>query len=749
MDTQTRHDCPSMEDLEAVARGRGGADVVEHASNCPRCTDTLDMIRANIALADRLSASGISAQDTETPGAQRDDPGSAVSPAGYEVLDEIHRGAQGIVYRAVQRATRRRVALKLLLAGAFATSRQRRRFEREIDTAAGLRHPNVVTVYDSGSTADGGLFFAMELVEGDPLDVYLGLDADDRHAPPLRDVIQLFVKICSGVNAAHLRGLIHRDLKPANILIDAEGEPRIVDFGLAKLTSTDASHAQVTREGDFLGTLAYAAPEQTSGDRACVDTRSDVYALGVILYRALSGRWPYPVTGAIADVIRSILDVQPTPLRRSPARYRINDELETIVLRCLAKDPDRRYQTAGALGADLERYLVGQPIDAKRDSAWYVLAKAASRHRLGVGVAVAFLILLMASSIVTTSLYRRSSIEARKANQIRFFLEDTLGSVEPGSDGQDTTLRQTLDEAVHWVDLALADQPEIEVSIRTTIGNSYRSLGLLDRADEQLNRALNVARVRLRDQNPETARALNSLGLLRRDQGELEQADHLLREGLAIRRHALGRRDPSVAISLMNLASVRQATGDFDDARRCLLDAMAIRTARLGPDHPDVAMCLYRLGELARARGDVPSAAEFHRRALQMRQRHLDASHPDLARSRLALARLLTGLDRTDEAVDLARSAYESRSATLPKGHWRIAEARIVLGRALGHTQRFQEAEQHLRQGFETLNERLGSDDPRTLAAASALADLYAAWNRPDLERAWRESARAGDNDPG
>jgi tRNA A-37 threonylcarbamoyl transferase component Bud32 len=323
-------------------------------------------------------------------GAQPSEP-SLAEPApdsftGYLITREIHRGGQGVVYQALQQSTQRKVAIKVLKEGPFASPIDRARFEREAQVLAQIRHPNIVAIHDRGQ-AGGHYFLVMDYISGQPLDVYMASTA-----PSVARTLGLFAKICDAVSAAHVRGVIHRDLKPRNVIVDADGEPHVLDFGLAKVAiHEEGKHAGpelMTATGQFVGSLPWASPEQVEGHPEQIDLRSDVYALGVILYQMLTARFPYPVVGQFRTVMDHIL--RTNPIRPRTLRRDIDDEVQTIVLKCLSKERERRYQTAGELARDVRRYLAGEPIEAKRDSTAYLLRKVAQRRKWELtGVAVA------------------------------------------------------------------------------------------------------------------------------------------------------------------------------------------------------------------------------------------------------------------------------------------------------------------------------------------------------------------------
>ena len=425
---ETARKCPPLDALEQFVAGqRDDPALAAHLRECPQCAAHAVEARANNALLAVLRPRTIlppGASDLAAPASE------AARFPGFEILGTMHRGGQGIVYRARHVATKRTVALKVPLGSPAAGTRQAQRFEREIELVARLRHPQIVTLYESGRTAAGSdLYFAMEYVDGVPVDQYvrarLPSPAEGR-GPRITRVLTLFLQICDAVQHAHERGVIHRDLKPGNILVDEAGTPHVLDFGVAKLLAQENA-ADLTHSAEFIGTFAYAAPEQVLGDPDRIDTRSDVYALGVLLYELLTGRMPYETSGAIGDVVQRIAATIPPP----PSTHvsAIDNELDTIVLKALEKDADRRYFSAGALALDLNRYLRHEPIDAKRDSTWYLLQKTLKRYRLPFALLAGALAVLVLFAAFMTVAYRRAAVAehavAREAERLSAALADS------------------------------------------------------------------------------------------------------------------------------------------------------------------------------------------------------------------------------------------------------------------------------------------------------------------------------------
>ena len=358
---------------------------------------------------------------------------------GYQIHERIHRGGQGVVFRATQLTTKRSVALKVLLEGEYASDTARHRFDREVELAASLVHPNIVTILDSG-VSGGRCYFAMEFIEGVRLDHYL-----NQKRPGLRETLQLLQRICETINFAHQRGVIHRDLKPSNILVTEEGQPSILDFGLAKArrgpNAQETTIQALSMTGQVIGTLAYMSPEQAAGS-VDVDVRSDVYSLGVLAYESLLGRAPYPVNGPLGEVLNRITNQDPLRPRsiRSTSRFgrQIDDELETILLKALEKDPERRYQTAGDLARDFEHYLSGEPVEAKRASGLYMIKKTLRRYRLQAATGAVILAMLVTFLIVFAVQYRRERDLREQAEQLQ------VAATAAASKAQDAERRERL-----------------------------------------------------------------------------------------------------------------------------------------------------------------------------------------------------------------------------------------------------------------------------------------------------------------
>jgi serine/threonine protein kinase len=434
------------------------------------------------------------------------------SVPGYDLVELIHRGGQGAVYRAVQRSTRKSAAVKLFPPAPSKDCIDRERFQREIDALSRLDDPHIVSIRDSGSVGPIR-YVVMDYVAGASLEDYV-----QNKKLPLREILLLLAKISKAVHFAHQRGIIHRDLKPGNILVTPNGDPRILDFGLARVIQ-DESHgtaplSPVTITGQFVGSLPWASPEQARGDSRTVDVRTDIYSLGVILYQLLTGKFPYNVAGTMRAVLHAIQNVEPTKPRS--LRREVDDDVETILLTCLQKDPARRYQSAAELTSDLDRYLSGRPIQAKRDSTWYVLRRTIGRHRVLFAGTSVVLVLMIAYAITTTTLLGRARTAERKnaglANEVRMdfrLVQQTVQNLlaawgarfgrESGAQpAQRAMLQQAYSELLPLVDRP-PREPDDAVDLAVTyfiLGDICQKLGNNEEAVKHLDIAADLRRRR-------------------------------------------------------------------------------------------------------------------------------------------------------------------------------------------------------------------------------------------------------------
>ncbi len=672
----------------------------------------------------------------------------AISPdsfAGYRIVGEIHRGGQGVVFQAVHSATQRHVAIKVMKDGPLASPTERARFEREIHILGRLRHPHVVAIHDSGVTA-AGHYFVMDYVAGEALDEHVA-----RARPGVRGTLLLVEHTCAAINAAHVRGIIHRDLKPGNIRVDSNGEPRVLDFGLAK-TLTDDSGAPATVHtisGQFIGSVPWAAPEQALGTPDRIDVRTDVYSLGVILYRLLTGRFPHDTDGPLRQVLDAIAHA--APVRPRAITRTIDDEVETIILKCLAKEPERRYQNAGEIAADIHCYLAGEPISAKRDSSAYVLRKLVGRHRLVVTLAGTIAALLLGCGAWMSVLYSRAesarlgqAVEARnaireanKAQAINVFLNEMLAAANRGDhQGREITVREALDAAVEQLnDGALVDQPGVEAAVQMTIGIAYRGLGKYEPAGVSLERARKL----LKDADPpnelDLAKALGELGVVRYYQSDLETAARLVREAHAIRRHELGEEHDDAVICLNNLAMILAEQGDYEGAEATQREVLTLRRRTLGDDHDNTLASFINLGLTLWRLGRLDEAEHLFREALTFfRQRGVD--HPFYANCLHNLSLVLYGRNQHDASAGFCQEAYDMRRRLYGDDHPDVANSLQGIARLAQASGDLDAAEQAYRQVLDSRRRMLGPQHPSVATTLRTLATLLS--DREDFEEAER-----------
>ncbi len=704
----------------------------------------------------------------------------------YEIHGVLGEGGMGIVYRAVQTEPfRREVALKLVKRG-MDTEQVVARFATERQALALMDHTNIATVFDAGANDLGRPYFVMELVRGVSITEY----CDQRNLDVKRR-LEIFLPVCRAVQHAHQKGIIHRDLKPSNIIVtvrDGEPLPKIIDFGIAKaVDDRSRGGTLLTREGQLVGTPEYMSPEQTLGDPKGIDPRTDIYSLGVILYELLARGLPYDTKGAsVVDVARVIREEPARRLRRGGSgTRRLDADVETIVLKALEKEPDRRYSSAAALAGDIERYLASQPILARPPSAVYQLRKLVVRHRVLFAFLSAIMVLLLAFGVTMSFMfekqrreYVRAEREAQKAAEISTFLREMLSSVAPDEMGREVTVREVLDESATKIGSALADEPEVQAAVQHTIGKTYQALGLTEKAEPHLRAALateqgihgflhpdavaviedlgellvetekmaeaeSLMRLSLAsrralhgDEDHRLARSLTKLADIAKFNASPAEAESLYREALAIRQRALGDTAQDVGSSMNDFAVFLWGRGRYEEAEPLYRRALEIRKAAYGDDHPDISTMTDNLALLLVCRGKYSEAEPLHRAALEGRRRFLGEEHPFVAISLCNLSLCLECLSRYAEAEELMRESLRMIRAYHGEDHQRTNIARLNLGRILLMRGRYSEAEELLNRAITSRKRIFGKESPSLSHPRLWLASL------------WMETGRAAQAEP-
>ena len=680
-------------------------------------------------------------------------PSPEVSIRGYRILSRIGSGGMGEVFAAEQlRPIRRRVALKVIKLG-MDSREVVARFASERQALALMSHPSIAGIYDAGITEEGRPFFAMELVRGEPIHEYC-----DRQRLGVRERIELFQQVCDGVQHAHQKGIIHRDLKPSNVLVTIQGDkpvPKIIDFGIAKATSQelrpDSPHTSL---GAVIGTPEYMSPEQADSSGLDVDTRSDIYSLGVLLYELLVGARPFDIRKkgrqALAEVRRRIRSEEPprpstrvsrlgktagqTAQRRGHDLPRLQRQLrgdiDWIVMKALEKDRTRRYQTANALRMDLERHLRSEPVSAGPPGAAYRARKFVVRHRGGVVAAGLVLLALVAGTVGTTvgmlrarEAERRAQREAETARQVSDFLVDIFRVSDPDeAQGQRITAREILDQGAARISTSLRDQPLTQARMMSTIGTVYLNLGLYDNAERQLREALEQRRRLAGDDSLEVAESLHALATLHLRQGRYTVAESEAERSREIREAVLGPDHPDVAGSLRALAEALSRQGRYTAAVPLYERSLALLGTHRGERHVEVAEIRGQLGVAQWRRGDFESAEASLRRALADLEGGLGLDDARLAPTLNSLAAFYWDRGRFEEAEPLFLRTLEIKERTLGPEHPEVAHTLNNLGLIYDAQKRYDEAESRLRRSVEILEKALGVNHDTTAMGYANLA---------------------------
>ena len=642
----------------------------------------------------------------------------------YQLLEQIGEGGCGVVFLAEQtEPVRRRVALKVIKLG-MDTRQVIARFEAERQALALLDHPNIAKVFDAGATAAGRPYFVMEWVRGLKITDYC-----DQRKLATRERLELFIQVCRAIQHAHQKGIIHRDLKPSNILItegenDARGMPKIIDFGIAKSTEQPLTDKTLfTAFQQFIGTPAYMSPEQAGMGGLDIDTRSDIYSLGVLLYELLTGLAPFDAAKlkrcAMDELFRFIRETEPPrpsarltsltpPELTTVAQFRQTDptklppllrgDLDWIVMKCLEKDRARRYETASGLAQDLERYLADEPVTARPPGNWYRFEKMVRRNTVAFAAAAAVTLALLLGTAVSTyqavrarraereqaglrqraeTGEKKAQAEASKSEQEAQFLADILKGAGPSvALGRDTTLlREILDQAARRISQDLTNQPEVQLELRRTLADTYHELGLYRQMAAMAREALRLSRSRPDEETPAVAKALAQLGDALMHLGQLDEAETVTRAALVMRKKLLGAEHPDVSTSLNNLGLVLRERGHPAEAEILFRESLAMDRKLLGSEHPKVVTGMANLGAVLWSQGKFAEAEVIYRETLRLRKKLSGNEHPDVATSLNNLATVLLSEGKLAEAESLNRKALAMDRKFLGNTHPDVAIA--------------------------------------------------------------------------
>ena len=701
------------------------------------------------------TGNGIEAQRASTPLAL----GPGESVAGYRLLRELGRGGMSIVWLAdrTDGIVKRAVALKLPLV-ALSSTAQVERFARERDMLAALTHPNIARLYDAGVTQSGQPYMVLELVEGMPITAYC-----DRHQLSVRVRLQLYLQVLAAVEHAHQHLVVHRDLKPSNILVDAQGQVKLLDFGIAKLiTGPDQASpaSDLTQVGGSCLTPLYAAPEQLSGEP--ISTVTDVYALGLMLHELLSGSLPNSNSALEQPSVARILDVrlndEATLPSRAPMdatvaaargatsverlRATLSGDLDTIVSKALRRHRADRYSSVERYADDIRRFLADQPIAARPPSPLHATRLFLRRNR-GVSIAVAVLVVVAVSSAFLVDQQRdlaseariRAEVEAETAKQTTGFMVSLFNMTDPSeARGNSITAREVMDKGAARIDEELTEQPAIQATLMETIGAVYTSLGLYDQAVPLLRSALDRRRALYGGKHVDVARSMDRLCEVLKLKAEYEPALHMCREALTLRRELLGNEHADTALSAYELADLLGRTGEFAKAEPLFREALTLRRKLFAARSPEVARSLEGLALNLYDQGHFKDSEALLREAVAMRRGLYDGPHPQLAEALNNLGFVIDEIGKDGEAEQLYREALEMKRVLLGKDHPEIAIGLNNIAVALYEQRKYDAAEVYYRSALEMQRKLLPADHPDVAMTLNNLA--FVTHDKGDLKTA-------------
>lgn len=651
-----------------------------------------------VELAGSLLSEDAAGDSPEAP----DFSGRRIGP--YRLIEEIGRGGMGVVYRA-ERADGsfdQQVAIKLVSLWR-GKKMLRDRFHQEQQVLASLHHPNIAQLYDGGVTDDGQPYIVMEYVHGESLIHYC-----DKHGLGIDDRLKFVLQIIESLSYAHQNLVVHRDIKPSNILITEERQIKLLDFGIAKLLGEEAAASNLTQTGEQLLTPGFAAPEQIRGQ--AVTAATDTYQLGVILYELLTGQCPFPTEASFYELARLVCEVMPTRpsaalSRREEAaapkselfgrkharhvtqwRKKLTGDLDAIVLKALRKEPEGRYGSMEAFGADLRAYRDGRPVVARKQSLRYQATKFVQRHRWGAAAAglIAMLVIGYAVTVTQQAIRVREAlgqaqIEADKAQEVAEFLTGIFKVSDPNVSGTESvTARELLDRGKERLDGELERAPEIRAQMLHVLGEIYYSLGSYGDSVSLLEDAVAIRRSLLAEHDPAVVRSIKQLATAYRSAGELGEARSLLEELLAGRRQSI---DSAEEAEILNaLAIVLNRQGLYGPAEAMFKDAIAMLRGLDNTDDRELGLALHNLANLQRGQGELEIAEANMREALETERRVFGEDHSYFTVSLNHLAGILTDMERYEEAEPLHQRALAVQESTLGPDHPKVANTLLSLG---------------------------------------------------------------------
>ena len=670
----------------------------------------------------------------------------------YRLLNQLGEGGMGQVWLAEQTSpVVRRVALKLIKAGRYDTSALQR-FDLERQSLAIMDHPAIAKVLDADSTPEGQPYFVMEYVPGLPITTYC-----DQKKLSTRERLALFVKVCEGVQHAHQKAIIHRDLKPSNVLVvevDGKPQPRIIDFGIAKAISQQSTdETNVTRLGSTPGTPGYMSPEQTDPSFLDVDTRTDVYSLGVILYQLLTGAMPFDPkqwrSKPFYEILRQLReDDPPSPSARLSVDHDrtltvtaeerqtgprelvslLRGDLDWIALKALERDRTRRYGTPSELAADILHYLKNEPVVARPASSAYRLQKYVRRHRVAVTAAAGLALLLAGFGVTEFLQVRRVSRERDRANRITDFMVGMFKVSDPNETrGNSVTAREILDRASHDINTGLAKDPEVQSDLMYTMAETYVNLGLFSRAHALAESVLENRHRLLGPNHPKTLESQNQLGWILDREGHDADAEKVVRPALETERRVLGPEDPVTLQAMDRLATILERLGNHPEEEKLQRQLVEIETRRLGPENPRTIRAMANLASAVSLEGRTAEAEAMYRNVLALEQRVLGADHPQTIATMHNLANRFDEQGHYAEAEDLYRQTLAIEQRVLGPEHPDTVDTMTTLANCLHYGEsRTADAEVLYRKSLEIELRTVGPEHPNTVRTQEGLANVLA-----------------------